>query len=202
MWSSGEVADPRLGDKGSGFTKVDPRPTEVSQLGECTKLTERRVLAVQTVITRLAAGSLTNAYLGRDGVPNVPAERKYDEGLLGVVLLSGPHQPRNLKLTTDAAPPHTNTHTHTHVYCALVTTLVTTLVTNPTPPTPPRTPCVCWQKWFALHSTFIPGYLESEMSTQDAQHLEADGLLQCCARHPTVPLPLLFAVCCLLFADC
>ena len=96
MWSSGEVADPRLGDKGSGFTKVNPRPTEVSQLGECMQLTERRVLAVQTVITRLAAGSLTHAYPGRDVVPTVPTESKHDEGLLGVVLLSGPHQPRNI----------------------------------------------------------------------------------------------------------
>ena len=60
------------------------------------QLTERRVLAVQTVITRLAAVSLTDAYPGRDVVPTVPAESKHDEGLLGVVLLSGPHQPRNL----------------------------------------------------------------------------------------------------------
>ena len=35
------------------------------------------------------------------------------------------------------------------------------------------------QRWFALHPKFIPGYVESDMSTQDGQHLEADGLLPC-----------------------
>ena len=200
MWSSGEVADPRLGDKGSGFTKVNPRPTEVSQLGECMQLTERRVLAVQTVITRLAAGSLTHAYPGRDVVPTVPAERKYDEGLLGVVLLSGPHQPRNLKLTTDAAP-HTQTHTHTHtrVLCTRYDPRYDPRYEpHPSHPTPHSlrllAEVVCLA--FYIHSRVLGE--RDEHAGCAAPRGRWTFTMLCPPPHRAPPL----AVCCLLFAVC